>query len=172
MSLARWAGSFSPDAPEPQVLESGERPTSTLARWAEESADPNVALAIERLRGLAKGKSGHVRHPFPVEERPAYKDVVGYEQLIHELLSKASSEEVPIASLVSNGQVHVRPERVAVFVRDPVVANDDGLPIVVRSGGKNVIWNGHHRTTAAHLRGRSTIGARFIDFDAVKGDKP
>lgn len=49
----------------------------------------------------------------------------------------------------------------------------DGHPIeIVRKDGKNHITDGHHRATAAKLRGDTTIPARVIDLDAPPPPAP
>jgi hypothetical protein len=40
---------------------------------------------------------------------------------------------------------------------------------VLRVGGKNFIWDGHHASEAARLRGDKSIRARLLDLDTIRG---
>jgi hypothetical protein len=47
-----------------------------------------------------------------------------------------------------------------------------GPALVARSGGKNLILDGHHRLTADYLRGQRNVRVEFTDLDALTGSKP
>jgi hypothetical protein len=40
------------------------------------------------------------------------------------------------------------------------------LPIIVKMGGELFVHDGHHRLSAAHLRGEATARVRLVDLDA------
>lgn len=152
------------DAPE----QSGGQPG--LRAWAANEFAP----AAERARSMEPGSNeGTVRHPFPVVDRAEYLSRAkgaGIAALTH---------AAPIA-LVNLSDVHgiqesVNAERLRMHIDDPGIyaegqraAGHGALvdrPIVVKVGGKLIVHDGHHRLTAAHLRGQTTAKVRLVDLD-------
>jgi hypothetical protein len=144
-----------------------------VSSWAKKGVDPVEARALDRLSALKPkdGKPGRVIAPFPKGEDAPYDKVVGHDEM-HRLIKHAPLKAVPLASLVTNGQESVRADQVAHYVsnkgekgyRHGKASTDH--PIVVRVGGKDTIFDGHHRATAASLRGEKEIRARYVDLDS------
>jgi hypothetical protein len=147
-----------------------------LARWADKAkkgVDPVEARALAKLSKLPpkEGKPGRVLSPIEKGEDAPYDKVVDHDEM-HRLIKKAPVERVLLKGLVSNGQESVRTDQVAHYISNK---GDKGTrhgkastdhPIVVRVGGKEVVFDGHHRVTAAMLRGEKDIRARHVDLDA------
>ncbi len=143
---------------------------ATVQDWAKEDLTP-----AERARRLPPGeKPGTSKVPFPVTDREAYLKAV------HEQGSvSAKTHGAPIA-LVNLKDLHaiqhtVNDERLVQHLEDPHKvppgtkgSGHGGLvdkPVVVRIGGQLTIHDGHHRLTAASLRGQKTAKVRLVDLD-------
>lgn len=142
--------------------------------WVKKQGDPAVARALAALAKLpASKKPGRVGIPFPVGDvESPYDKVIGHKSL-QRRITTAPVEDVPTDKLVSNGQKTVRKDQVAHYIaHGDTKGMDHGgkhptdHPIVVKVGGKHVTFDGHHRVTAAILRGEKTVKARVVDLDA------
>lgn len=143
--------------------------------------DEPEARALARLGKLApSGRQGRVLAPIPVGEDSPYDKVIGHKSLQRRIAS-APIQKVPVGRLVTNGQKSVRVDQVAHYIsnrgasgtrhgRESIHPTDH--PIVVRVGGRDVTYDGHHRVTAAILRGDRSIDARYVDLDGKKEEKP
>jgi hypothetical protein len=145
----------------------------SAADWAKRRA--GVARAERRLAALPTSETGHgAAVPWPYVDRKEVHSSHSNEQ-INARIADAPVEDVPLDSLHAI-QHSVKPARVEQYVRDPAMKPPGELhdkartptdhPVVIKQGGKNILWDGHHRSTASYLRGDKTIRARVVDFDA------
>jgi hypothetical protein len=143
---------------------------AAMHRWASDVQRPGGADVLPN-----GGPDGTVRHPFTQVQRAEYLALVKE----HGSIAKRT-HDAPIA-LVNLHDLHaiqdsVNRERLSQHMSDPKMvpegsraAGHGGLvdrPVVVRKGGKMFIHDGHHRLTAALLRGQSTAKVRFVDLDS------
>lgn len=147
--------------------------------WAKKvDKDPAESRALVALSKLkpSDDKKGRVQMPMPVGEDAPYDKVLGHKSLKRRIGS-APVEKVPTSKLVTNGQKTVRVDQVEHYIGAPKAAGtphgggkDHGTdhPIVVKVGGHHVLFDGHHRATAAILRGDNHIDARVVDLDGPK----
>jgi hypothetical protein len=82
-------------------------------------------------------------------------------------------QQVPIKGLhaVQSG---VSPDRLRKFIQHPDLIDEPGrtnkggyltdVPIVVEANGKRYLHDGHHRTVAEKLMGKTTVPARVVKF--------
>lgn len=144
----------------------------TLAAWARAQTTQSDAYKAldnlpesETLRGAAV--------PFPYADKTAYKSQHTNRE-INRAIENAPVERVPLNELHAI-QHSVKADRVAQYIahpdavpagtRDPKHGGLIDKPIVVVSGGVLYLHDGHHRATAAKLRGEQTIEARVADLD-------
>lgn len=147
-----------------------------LMTWARAHARGLPADRAEvRARTLMDGQyEGTAQHPFPVADRQKYLDAVktmGIAKLSH----KAPIGRIQL-SAIKGIQGTVNRERLNQHLKNPRLIPDGArasghgalidLPVVVKIGGQFVIHDGHHRLTAAHLRGEQDARVRLIDLDA------
>lgn len=142
-----------------------------LSKWAMRS-DPKIAGALKKLSKLPKEHHG-VSHGFPIAG-PTYREharLAGHHEL-QKKIADAPIVSVPIDSLWSNGQRSVRPERVEEYIAKPDtkprVKSDHhpvDHPIVIRDRGKNIIYDGYHRSVSRKLLGDSHVNARYVNLD-------
>lgn len=144
--------------------------SSSVRAWA---SGPETTA--ERLSRLENGESfGTAKHPFRTIERESYLRSVrgaGIARLSHH----APIALVNLSDLVAI-QGTVNPERVGHHLDEPRLyqqgtrAPGHGMlvdrPVVVRKNGMLFIHDGHHRLTAAHLRGATSAKVRLVDLDA------
>jgi hypothetical protein len=149
-----------------------------LRSWAKK--DAAIAPALARLAKLPPSPDhpGRVLHPLPAGDKK-YHDVIGHEAIAARIKT-APTKQVPVASLHSNGQKSVRPGQVAHYIAHPTAsghghksnAKQDKYPtdkpVVVHLAGKNYLYDGHHRGTAAVLRGDKHLDCRYVDLDQKK----
>lgn len=147
---------------------------SNVLQWAEAN-DSRERRQGWRLRSLLKGeRDGTVRHPFRVVDRDDYLAKIKGKGIVKRV-DKAPVETVDLASLTGI-QRTVNAERLAQHLEDenlipegqrsPHAGMLTDLPVVVKVDGQNYIHDGHHRATAAWVRGERAIGARVVDLDA------
>jgi len=123
------------------------------------------ALArLQRLPSLP-GKKGRVSHGFPVASSAAYGGKVSRKEA-----DDAPVQNVPLAKL-HGVQRGVQSNRVAEYLEEGGSAPEGlkspsgyprDLPIVVNTGGKLYIHDGHHRMTAQKLMGKTEAPARVV----------
>lgn len=151
---------------------------ASLRAWAAHTV--NAPPPDPTLRLNAGDKPGVVRHPFRLADREAYlRQVRG--SGVFKRAEDAQIQEVALAELWGL-QRHVNVERLQAHYDNPTLipagtraAGHGGLvdvPTVVRVGGKLYAHDGHHRATAAHLRGQPSIRARIVDLDAAGWTPP
>jgi len=147
-----------------------------LDLWIKRRANVDRAdRARALLARLPESVTKHgVTHGMPVVDKGVVKRAHPNEE-INARIDSAPVRDVPIADLHAI-QYSVKPGRVLTFIDDPDAVptglhdpNHGGIvdaPIVIKQGGKKLLWDGHHRTVAAKLMGDKTIKARYVDFDA------
>lgn len=127
-------------------------------------------------RGVAQlppVRAGAFQVPLEGTDRAAYlKAIKGAG--VYKRAETAPVEHVPIKDLRAI-QRSVNEERVHQYVKDPKTtptgkrAPGHGglvdLPLVVRVNGEMCLHDGHHRVTAAKLRGKTHVRARVVDLD-------
>lgn len=146
---------------------------SALQTWAAQRVNGTTPQASLRLP--SGDKPGVLRHPFKLADRTQYLQQIKGSG-VFKRAEDAKIEDVPLSDLWGV-QRHVNAERLQSHLESPdlVPAGARGpghgglidIPTVVRIGGKSVIHDGHHRATAAHLRGQPSIRARVVDLDAA-----
>lgn len=147
---------------------------ATLTEWAKRNAGSYDERLVAKVALLAPGSSlGTVRHPFKIIPREEYLTKVRGRG-IYRLAEKAPTVDVPLDEL-HGIQRSINTERLMAHLRDPgMVAKGQrapghgGLvdkPLVVKVDGKLFIHDGHHRLSAAKLRGVDTAKVRLVDLD-------
>lgn len=147
--------------------------SSNVLAWARENESREKRQGW-RLRSLLQGeRDGTVRHPFRIADRDEYLGRVKGKGLIKRV-DEAPVETVDLEEL--NGiQRSVNSERLAQHLENESLIPEGqrsahagmliDLPVVVKVGGQKYLHDGHHRATAAWVRGERAIGARFVDLD-------
>lgn len=117
-------------------------------------------------------RDGTVRVPFATMPHDEYKAAIKGKGIP----ARAAEAPIQIVSLsaLTGIQRTVNTERLGDYVSG--AAKSEGravhtgmpkdLPVVVKLGGKMYIHDGHHRATAALLKGADSIRARVVDLDA------
>lgn len=147
-----------------------------LKQWAKRQNPKQqqaVAIAMAHLAELPISETKHgVAVPFPFRDRNEFKQYHSNREL-NRRISVAPVVELPMEGL--NAIQHsVKPKTVAWYVRNPDreigrthpktgIPND--LPIVIQQAGIRYLFDGHHRATAAYLRGDKQLQVRFVNFD-------
>jgi len=146
-----------------------------LMVWAKAHAGGLPADRAEvRARALESGTyEGTAKHPFPVADRAEYLAAVRAEGIARRSL-KAPVGRI-LLSAIKGIQATVNRERLTQHLKDPRLIPDGtrapghgaliDLPIVVKRGGEYYLHDGHHRLTAAHLRGEVDARVRLVDLD-------
>ncbi len=159
-----------PQQPREQVQPSGKRPSSK--QWATPS---NELPSSERVKRLPPGDGlGTSRVPFQVADRDAYLAMVREHGSVASKTHDAPIALVKLSDLIAI-QNTINDERLVQHLDDPAMVPEGkrasghgGLvdrPVVVRKDGVLYIHDGHHRLTAAQLRGQSTAKVRLVDLD-------
>lgn len=116
--------------------------------------------------------------PYRFVDRAEFPEVFEQHARTNAAIDAAPIEDVPIGSLCSI-QHTVERRRVEQYLVDPKSARPRvgqkdkwhggviDYPIVVRTHGLNLIFDGHHRTMATMLLGARLVRARVVDFDAA-----
>lgn len=144
----------------------------SAARWAERRVKTRVAEErLARMPASATKRGAVV--PFPFVDRKVIHDKHSNEE-INRRISASPVEDVELRALHSI-QHSVKPGRVDQYLKDPGMQAPGALhdaaktpvdyPVVIKQGGKLILWDGNHRSTASYLRGDKTIRARVVDFD-------
>lgn len=149
---------------------------SGLSAWAEENEERGARRSW-RMRSLLKGeRDGTVRHPFPVTDRDEYLARIKGKGIV------AKVDTAPIKTVALRDlhgiQKTVNVERLAQHLEDENLVPEGkrsanagmliDLPVVVKMGGELFLHDGHHRATAAWVKGERAIGARVVDLDNDK----
>lgn len=140
----------------------------TVGAWAARKV--GKASAERRLARLPTSSTGRGDAvPFPFVDRAAIKDKHSNEE-INAAIERAPVVDVKLSELHAI-QHSVKPARVAQYIEDPALRPPADLhpqartpvdhPVVLEVDGKKILWDGHHRSTAASLEGRKTIKARL-----------
>lgn len=158
-----------PQADAPDLADPGH-----LRAWAKANAGAEDRTK-SRLQALMPGGGyGTAEVPFPKVARDDYVKAIQGAGVYKRALDVKPSR-VPLAALTAV-QRTVNAERLEKHLGDPNLipkgtkGDHRGLvdhPTVVRLGGKHYIHDGHHRATAALVRGDKDILARVVDLDAV-----
>lgn len=149
----------------------------SLAAWARPKETSSLAPALSRLERLPAARHG-VTPPAPLvvgskDDYHAACARVGHPGHLSEEIARAPIVDVPLRG-IHTIQRSVNPDRVAQYLRDPGLTPPDavgkhggpvGVPIIVRAEGVLHAHDGHHRLSAAALRGETKIRARFVDLD-------
>lgn len=144
---------------------------SPMKAWAAQgNEDPERGMSRLRPGVMA----GSLQHPFPFEDGDGYRASIKSFGSIAARTHGAPIALVNLKDLIGI-QTSINQQRLVEHIRDPRM-NDDrrapghgGMidrPVVVKWGGKLFIHDGHHRLTAAHLRGLETAKVRLVDLDA------
>jgi hypothetical protein len=160
--------------PAPPRNASASAPAKNWAKAGTGDAD-HSALLSKLQPGERKGTS---KVPFPVADRDSYVASVKQHGSV-----AAKTHGAPIA-LVNLKDLHaiqktVNDERLQQHLSDPDMVQPGtrgtghgGLvdkPVVVKKDEQLYIHDGHHRLTAASLRGQETAKVRLVDLDAGAG---
>lgn len=137
--------------------------------WASSGDDPE-----QRISKLLPGEvDGTSRHPFQVMDRDQYLEMIKPFGSIARRTHDAPIALVNLSDLIGI-QGTINRERLVAHLRDPAMnegmraSGHGGLidrPVVVRLGGQLYLHDGHHRLTAAHLRGQDVAKVRLVDLD-------
>jgi hypothetical protein len=151
-----------------------------LKDWAQAKNPKEQAArhqAHQALREMPVSETGHgVAVPFPFIDRSIYKAHVSNREMNHRI-RLAPHVEIPLKGLMSI-QHSVKPRLVDYYIDNPgpdptrvhpKTGTPTDVPIIVQIGGKMLLYDGNHRTTAAWLRGEKQIVARFVNLDIDPG---
>lgn len=140
--------------------------------WAKPTEEMNPMERAQRLHpGHAPGTS---KVPFPVTDREAY---LAMTKAAGSIAQKTHGAPIALVNLrdLNAIQTTVNDERLVQHLDRPDMvapgtrgAGHGGLvdkPVVVRKDGVLYIHDGHHRLTAATLRGQDTAKVRLVDLD-------
>lgn len=145
-----------------------------LKTWASAHASDPIGT---RLKMLTPSQApGTVQHPFPVESRESYLEAIKGAG-VFKRAETAPQVRLPLKGLRAiQGSINM--ERVMQHAQDPTYVKPGArapghgglvdLPIVVKKNGQLYIHDGHHRLTAAALRGQVDARVRLVDLDTGK----
>ena len=164
---------FPPPAPAPRPAppapSASARPSAK--EWVREDLTP-----ADKAARLPPGTSaGTSQLPFQVIDREEYLASIKEHGSIAKRTHGAPTALVNLADLHAI-QSSVNNERLGAHLEQPAglvapgarAAGHGGLvdkPVVVKKNGALFIHDGHHRLTAAHLRGQETAKVRLVDLD-------
>ena len=145
--------------------------------WARARGGPPKEQVLARIEALpdVAGRPGRVAVPFPVEDHAAYVARIKGAR-IFKRAEDAPVRDVPLTDL-SSIQASVGRTRLIAHALDPrftppgTRSPENGglvdLPVLVKADGLTYIHDGHHRATAAALRGEPTVKARVVTLPDV-----
>lgn len=155
----------------------GQGGAADLMTWARAHAAglPSDRAGV-RARTLENGAhEGTAKHPFPVADREQYLQMVrptGIAALSH----KATIGRIRLDG-IKGIQGSVNRERLNQHLANPNLIPEGtrapghgmliDLPVIVKLGNEYYVHDGHHRLTAAHLRGEQDARVRLVDLDAM-----
>ncbi len=168
-------------APKPAAKKTAAKPKATepvpepkpAALPAPVAAAKTVAQAQADLAALPPLKKNdgstdpaRVKAPMPSDSEafsPEDEDAISAKLKA----GKFSKQDVDLADLTLF-QRYVYPDAVKKYLDNPASTDQSGQRVVVvRSGGKQYVFDGTHRTVAAKLRGVQKIPANVVDLDEV-----
>jgi hypothetical protein len=146
---------------------------SNVLQWAKANESREKRQGW-RLQSLLKGeRDGTVRHPFRVIDREDYLAKIKGRGIVKRV-DTAPVDTVDLEGLTGI-QKSVNVERLGQHLEDESLIPEGqrsahagmltDLPVIVKSGGQHYVHDGHHRATAAWVRGERAIGARVVDLD-------
>lgn len=146
---------------------------SNVLQWAKANESKEHRQSW-RLRSLMRGeRDGTVRHPFRVVDRDEYIAKIKGRGIVKRV-DDAPMDSVDLDSLhgiqrtvnAERLQQHLEDENlIAEGTRSAGAGMLIDAPVVVKVGGEYHLHDGHHRATAAWIRGERAIGARVVDLD-------
>lgn len=150
---------------------------SDLKTWAGQMSKDPVAA---KMKALVPGTSeGTAKVPFPIVGRETYLSKIKGSG-IFKRAEDAPKVRVPLDKLTGIQQT-VNTERLSKYVDDPKSVKSGtrapghggliDLPVVVKKDNKLFIHDGHHRLTAAKLRGEPDARVRFVNLDEEEEPK-
>jgi hypothetical protein len=130
--------------------------------------------AEQALARMPQSTTGHgTAVPFPYVDREAFKKAHD-NATINAAIEKAHVTTVPLEGLHAI-QHSVKPKRVLQYLDEPHLRPPADLhpaaktpvdfPVVMDWKGRRLIWDGHHRLTAAKLSGAKEANVRLVRFD-------
>ena len=152
----------------------GPEGAPAMQRWASDVSRPGGSSALP-----ATGE-GALRHPFATVPREKYLSMI---KPFGSIAKRTHDAPIALVNLheLTGIQESINAERLNQHASNPKLvpegtraAGHGGLvdrAVVVRHGGKLYIHDGHHRLTAAVLRGATTAKVRFVDLDG-EGSTP
>lgn len=144
-----------------------------MSAWAMRHGG-DVQEALKKMGKMPLSQTGHgLAVPFPyVDKNTQYRAHVP-PQVVEHAIANAPIGRVRLDEIHAI-QHSVKPQVLTQYIEQPdaIPAGTTGphggpidLPIVVRWRGRLLLHDGHHRATAAHLRGEKEIAARCVDMD-------
>lgn len=150
-----------------------------IGKWVNDGGARTPEQAMALLQAMP-GAGATLPVPLRYISREGYQEVIGHREM-NARIDAAPIREVPIDSLVAI-QHTVDRKQVEHYIdnggkvrRGTTHTGHGGVvdtPIVVRCKGTSYLFDGHHRTVAAKLRGMRTIKARYVDLDAEPPGTP
>ena len=146
-----------------------------LKSWAKSQPESTPEkLAIAKLGKMEATCAGKVLIPFPIRDREVYEKAFG-NKTINAAIAKSPVQAVPLDGL-HGIQTSVNRDEVKDFIKDPNSVPRGKMsprhggpidyPVVIQYRGERLIHDGHHRLTAALLRGEKTAMVRLTKLDA------
>lgn len=145
--------------------------TRGVRAWAQTLSGPDQGVEARKAQLMPGQRDGTVRVPFPTVPHDEYKQAIQGKGIPKRAL-EAPTQIVPLNSLTGI-QRTVNSERLSGYLagdvksegRAPHSGMPKDLPVVVKMNGKLFLHDGHHRATAALLKGADSIRARVVDLD-------
>lgn len=116
-----------------------------------------------------QGTSGieleHLRSPFPVADvRKRGKSLAESLDLTQEDLTRGTRETIPLNKIIMDDKAGMSDRQVLYFMQNPALIEDATTPSILlrMPNGYYVVYDGHHRATAARMLGLPSIPANVI----------
>lgn len=120
--------------------------------------------ALSRLKKL-RPKGGYIdtKNIMPVDVEPRYSEGTA------DIIADGTVQKLSLARKPTATQEFVDAERLKTFLTTEIKpSGDEAFPLVVRSGGKYYVHDGHHRVASAILNGEADVNVRLLDTDAKR----